>query len=258
MIKFAEIQKHYSSAENNLPRMVLKEYLQYKILEIIFASPFGESLVFMGGTCIRIAYGNDRFSEDLDLDNRGLSEGDFERLAQHIGLELKKEGVNAEFRNAYKDFYHCYLRFPGLLFDNKLSALRDEKILIRIDSFSTKETDRAVARVISKADIFAEILCYPSSHLLAQKIQALFGRQRAKGRDIYDIVYLWSMTEPDYSYLKKVLQIGDRRELLEKMKGLFSEAELKGLAEDVEPFLISPQKSLQVKKFRAWIDAQLH
>ena len=34
MISFKEIQKHYSKMENNLPRMILKEYLQYKKIAV--------------------------------------------------------------------------------------------------------------------------------------------------------------------------------------------------------------------------------
>lgn len=255
MILFKEIQKHYSKMENNLPRMILKEYLQYKILEIIFSSSFGDRLVFMGGTSIRIVYGNDRFSEDLDLDNKDLSEKDFFKLTEVIKGELKKEGVDVEFRNTFQNVYHCYLKFPGLLFDNKLSALRDEKIMIRIDSFKTKQTSSAVNRVISKIDIFSEILTYPEDVLLSQKIHALFTRKRAKGRDVYDIIYLWSMTNPDYKYLNKEMGINGKNDLLIKMKNLFSDNELKRLSEDVEPFLINPKKNIQVSKFKLWIDS---
>jgi len=54
----------------------------------------------------------------------------------------------------------------------------------------------------------------------------LFNRKRSKGRDIYDIIYLFSLTEPDYNYLKKVLKISKRKELVDKMGELFSEDDL--------------------------------
>ncbi|MCK5416732.1 nucleotidyl transferase AbiEii/AbiGii toxin family protein [Candidatus Parcubacteria bacterium] len=257
MLAFKEIQKHYSKIENNLPRMVLKEYLQYKILEIIFSSSFGDKLVFMGGTSVRIVYGNDRFSEDLDLDNKNLSIKDFLKLTEIIERELKKDGLEVEFRNTFQDVYHCYLKFPKLLFDNKLSMLHDEKIMIRIDSFKTNQTKKAVSKIISKCDIFSEILTYSDDLLLSQKIHALFNRKRAKGRDIYDIVYLSSLTEPDYYYLKKELGIKNKVDLIIKMRKLFSEKELIKLTEDVEPFLINPKKSVQVKKFNLWLDSQI-
>ena len=93
--------------------------------------------------------------------------------------------------------------------------------------------------------------------LLSQKIHALFNRKRAKGRDIYDIVYLSSLTEPDYYYLKKELGIKNKVDLIIKMRKLFSEKELIKLTEDVEPFLINPKKSVQVKKFNLWLDSQI-
>ncbi len=255
MIPFKEIQRHYSKVENNFPRMILKEYLQYKILEIIFSSSFGDKLVFMGGTSIRIVYGNDRFSEDLDLDNKNLSEKDFLKLIEMIKEELGKEGLDVEFRNTFQNVYHCYLKFPSLLFDNKLSALRDEKIMIRIDSFKTAQTKRATNRVISKADVFSEILTYSKDMLLSQKIHALFNRKRAKGRDIYDVVYLWSMTDPDFRYLKKEIGISNKKDLLFEMRKLFSDNDLKKLALDVEPFLIDPKKSIKVSKFKLWLNS---
>ena len=138
MILFDEIKKHYSFKEKQFPQLILKEYLQYKILDIIFSSRYGKDMVFMGGTAIRIVYGGDRFSEDLDLDNYNLSEKDFNKLTEHIKSELEKDGLKIEFRNTFRGVYHCYLKFPKILFANKLSPLKDEKIMIRLDSFNTK------------------------------------------------------------------------------------------------------------------------
>ncbi len=255
MLSFDEIKKHYSDRENYLPQLVLKEYLQYKILDIIFASQYGADLVFMGGTAIRIAYGSDRFSEDLDLDNNTLSQDDFSNLTLHIKKELEKDGLSVEFRNTFQNVYHCYLKFPQILFSNKLSALKNEKIMIRLDSFQTKKLGKINTRIISKADIFSEIRVYSQELILAQKIDALFHRQRSKGRDIYDIVYLFSLTEPDYAYLNHTINISNKKDLIAKMKNLFSEKELQALAQDVKPFLIDSKKIIQIEKFNLWLDS---
>ena len=255
MLSFDEIKKHYSDRENYLPQLILKEYLQYKILDIIFSSQYGNDLVFMGGTAIRIVYGSDRFSEDLDLDNNTLSKDDFSNLTLHIKKELEKDGLNVEFRNTFQNVYHCYLKFPQILFSNKLSALKDEKIMIRLDSFQSKQFEKINTRVISKADIFSEIRVYSQELILAQKIDALFHRQRSKGRDIYDIIYLFSLTEPDYTYLSRTINISNKKNLIAKMKKLFSEKKLKALAQDVKPFLINSKKTIQIEKFNLWLDS---
>lgn len=253
MMSFNEIKKHYSEMENRLPRLVLKEYSQYKILEIVFSSKFGDKIIFMGGTSVRIVYGNDRFSEDLDLDNCGLSENNFAELMEIIRRKLKKEGVAAEIRNTYQNVYHCYLKFPDILFDNNLSPLKDEKILIQIDSYCTKEKIKPEIKILSKADVFTEAMVYPAGVILAQKISAILNRKRAKGRDIYDVVYLFSLAKPDWNYLKKSDNIANMLELKNILGKKFSDTELEQLSSDVEPFLINPNKAIQVKKFNAWL-----
>jgi predicted nucleotidyltransferase component of viral defense system len=253
MLSLNEIKKHYTDRENNFPQLILKEYLQYKILDIIFSSQYGDRLFFMGGTAVRVAYGSDRFSEDLDLDNNGLTKKDFEKLTDYIKKELERDGLEVEFRNTFQNVYHYYLKFPKILFENKISPLKDEKIMIRLDSFNTKISYKAEVKVISKADVFGEIKVYSKELILAQKIETLFNRKRSKGRDIYDVVYLFSFSNPDYQYLEKTLGISNKKKLIEKMRFLFSENDLKILAEDVKPFLIDTKKLVQVEKFNLWL-----
>lgn len=257
MIALNEILKYYSATEVNHIRHILKEYLQYRILSIVFSSKYGDRLIFMGGTCIRIVHGSDRFSEDIDLDNFNLTEKDFSDLMDIVKLELEKEGVGVEIRNTFKAVYHCYIKFPQILFDNKLSPLKDEKILIQVDSFKLKKKPETALRIISKFDVFAEIKVYPIQIALAQKIHALVERKRFKGRDIYDVVYLYSLATPDWNYLKKHLGIGNQKELKGKLLNLFSKKELQNLARDVEPFLINANKIIQVEKFNEWVESNL-
>ena len=94
---------------------------------------------------------------------------------------------------------------------------------------------------------------YQPDIILAQKIFALCNRKRAKGRDIYDIVYLYSLAQPNWEFLKKNLNISGQQDLVNKLSSLFSDHELNLLAADVEPFLIKPQKIIQIKKFNQWL-----
>jgi predicted nucleotidyltransferase component of viral defense system len=127
--------------------------------------------------------------------------------------------------------------------------------MIRLDSFNTKISYKAEVKVISKADVFGEIKVYSKELILAQKIETLFNRKRSKGRDIYDVVYLFSFVKPDYKYLNNKLKISNKKELINQMKKLFSDKDLKLLAKDVRPFLINPKKVIQVEKFNLWLDS---
>jgi len=102
MISLKNIEKYYPDNEKIFKRSILKEYLQYKISEIIFNSEYSEKLIFLGGTAIRIVY-NNRFSEDLDFDNLGLSEDDFTKLANKIKKGLELQGYEVEIKFFLKE-----------------------------------------------------------------------------------------------------------------------------------------------------------
>ena len=69
MLSLQEIEKYYPEKLKKFKRNILREYLQYKILQIIFNSEYANKLSFLGGTALKIIYDNSRFSEDLDFDN---------------------------------------------------------------------------------------------------------------------------------------------------------------------------------------------
>lgn len=253
MLDFEEIKKYFPLNESRLERAVLIEYLQYKILEILFESKFGEKLVFMGGTSARIIYGNDRFSEDLDLDGYSLKKNEFDLMIKNLTLNLKREAFEVEYRNVYKGVFRCYLKFLNLLQKFNLTDHETEKILIQLDINQKKGKVKFETRIINKFDVFTEIRVYPINILLSQKIIALLSRKRPKGRDIYDIVFLFSKTEPEWNLLKKEIGIKGEQELKEKFDIFCEKNDLKKLARDVEPFLIKSKKIIQVEKFRDWV-----
>ena len=84
MLNIKQIESFYPESLKPFKRNLLREYLQYKILEIIFDSRYGDKLAFMGGTATRIIHSNTRFSEDLDFDNLGLNKNEFVKLIQLI------------------------------------------------------------------------------------------------------------------------------------------------------------------------------
>jgi predicted nucleotidyltransferase component of viral defense system len=94
----------------------MREYLQFKILETIYDTGFGQNLIFMGGTAIHLVHGNTRFSEDLDFDNRALEKSDFDSLISTIKLSLSRMGYKLECRNVYRTAFRSYLKFSDLLF----------------------------------------------------------------------------------------------------------------------------------------------
>jgi len=64
MLEFQQIKEQYPENLQRFERLILREYLQYKILQAIFDSKHASKLAFLGGTALRIVYGNTRFSEE--------------------------------------------------------------------------------------------------------------------------------------------------------------------------------------------------
>ena len=92
MITLDEIRAGYPPQLHDRTSFLLREYLQYRMLQLIFRSVHGPKLVFLGGTCLRLLHGNQRFSEDLDFDNKGLTADQFKALADEVGRGLEREG----------------------------------------------------------------------------------------------------------------------------------------------------------------------
>ncbi len=122
MLTLSEIEKFYPENLRNYKRFLLREYLQYKILQIIFESEYATKLVFLGDTCLRVVYGNNRFSEDLDFDNFRIEEAAFKNVSEFIKKELSNEGYTVEMKTVFKGAYHCFIRFPELLYNEGLSG----------------------------------------------------------------------------------------------------------------------------------------
>ena len=253
MISLHNIEQFYPENLRGFKRNMLREYLQFKILEIIFNSRLAPKLSFIGGTALRIVHENTRFSEDLDFDNFNLDESDFIKLSKEIVSGLQMEGYSAETRNVLKRAFRCYIRLPEILFDQNLSNLKSEKILIQVDTEPHGFTYTPDLVFLNKFDIFTQIAVTPPDILLAQKFYALLNRKRAKGRDFYDVIFLLQKTKPNYDYLKQKTGIADPQALKKALLGHLKSMNLKDLARDVEPFLFQPSDSKKIVSFLEYI-----
>jgi len=255
MLNLSQIEEYYSQAERKFKRNILREYLQYKILEIVFNSKAGQKMSFLGGTALRIVYGSVRFSEDLNFDNFDLSEEEFTGLSDEIRVALVKQGCNVQIKNVFKGAYRCYIKLPEILFDNKLSDLRGEKIVIHVDTAPHNFTYGKELKNINKFDVFTQIYATPVDIILSQKIYAAVNRKRVKGRDFYDIVFLLSRTTPNYEYLNAKLDVKNGSDLKKILLSKTASFDFKAMAKDVKPFLTDDGGLKRVELFLPYIES---
>jgi len=159
-----------------------KEYLQYVFLNAI--SKYTENFVFKGGTCLRIIYGLERASEDLDF-STNISAN---KLKKIVGKCLKdfdllniKYNIYAE--KEFKGNIRFEVRFEGPLFIGKNSSTNTLKI-----DFNNLKVKNKIVKVVQKlfSDIpLFTIVVLDEKEILAEKIRALINR--SESRDFYDI-----------------------------------------------------------------------
>lgn len=254
MLGLSEIIKYYPKNLRGFQRFIIREYLQYKILQIVFDNPtYANKLCFLGGTCLRLVHENTRFSEDLDFDNFNLSPEDFDGISSIIVTDLRKEGYEVEIRNVLKGAFHCYIRFPELLYKEGLSGHKEEKILIQLDTEPQHFDFEPDRHILNKFDVFTEILTTPQDILLAQKFYAALNRPRPKGRDFFDIVFLLGKTKPNYDYLKLKVDIDSPQDLKTAILDRCSKIDMTEMAKDVAPFLFDAKDEKRVRLFMEYL-----
>lgn len=242
----------------NFARHMIKEYIQLMILDFIASTRHAGKLVFIGGTNLRLIKGIDRFSEDLDFDIRDMSEEEFMEMTDAIVLFLRRSGLNVETKdrpNPNLTAFRRNIHFPQLLFDLRLTGHREERFLLKIEAqdqgidYETKTAD------VSGCGFFFPLTVPTDGVLLSMKLSALLAR--AKGRDFYDTMFLWSQTEPDYRFLEQRAGIGSPQKLREALERMLAATDLDLKKRDFEHLLFNQRNSEKVLRFAGFIDAKL-
>lgn len=253
MLDLNEIRKFYPEYLQGRGEFLLREYLQFKILELIFQSEYAAKFSFLGGTCLRIVHNNQRFSEDLDFDNFALSEHDFEAVSTIIKKGLEFQGFEVEIRNVIRGAFHCYVRFPGLLYELGLSGHKEAKILINLDREPQNYDFEPESYFLNRFDVFTSIRTTPIDLLLSQKFKAITTRKRPKGRDFFDVIFLLGRTKPNYGFLKFCLDISNEKELRAHLLNICGKFNFEQLVGDVQPFLFHPLDIQRILQFPEYI-----
>lgn len=255
MLDLKELAAQYPPNLQHFKKRILAEYLQYQLLRIIFSSKYSCKLAFLGGTALRIIFGNTRFSEDLDFDNFGLNQEEFKDLCAEIVKKMALEGYRVESRMVFKGAYRCYLKFNDILFENGISAYEGEKLMIQFDTVPHDFSYTPALKIINKFDVFTEVFVTPIDILFSQKICAAFGRKRPKGRDFHDLIFILGISrQVNYDYLRAKLGISDGKSLKSYILRECKKLDFKMLARDVQPLLFKPEDSNKILLFSKYIE----
>lgn len=238
-------------SETRLKKLRLVEFLQHLILQSMYRNNAFKSLIFTGGTALRIFYGTGRFSEDLDFSCESKEKIKMLPLLSKIENDLKLQGINLEVHpKQEKTVLKSDFRFPGLLQEFNLSQIKDQKLTIKfeIDQNPPKGGEKEILSVTFPVSYSVCIYTLPS--LFATKLQAIFLRKYTKGRDYYDLIwYLGKEIKPDFKLLnnafkqlqkkaEKITEANFKENLIEHLDTL----DFKLIKKEVERFILNEEE----------------
>lgn len=230
--------------------MILKEYVQCQVLEYLSRHPGASGMTFIGGTCLRLVHGINRFSEDLDFDCKGLDYVHFLRLTDDLLNYLEKCGYKIQAKDKESDRLSAFRRsiyFPELLYSLNLSGYREQRFLLKIETQDQGIDYPVETFFLNRCGFLFPLRAAPISVLCAMKVAAVL--DRGKGRDFYDLMFLLQRTEPDYRFLEQKSGIASKETLIVELgrKALSTDLSLK--CRDFEHLMIDRADAERVLLF---------
>lgn len=257
MIQIEQIKKYFPPYINESPQFqkyMLKEYIQLLILDYLSSTKWVTKLSFIGGTYLRLVKGIDRFSEDIDFDCKNFSEEDFTQMTDDILSYLKRFGFKVEANTKLDRKLKAFRRsiyFPGLMFESGLSAHKDERFLIKVESQDQLFNYTPINVNIKGCGFYFSFPVPDDKMICAMKIAALLSR--SKGRDFYDVMFLLNITAPDYEFLKSKYGISNLAELKSALSLLLKDINLIHKSKDFEHLLFEKRNSSKILLFDKFI-----
>ncbi len=247
MINLEQIRNFFPAGlrdQASYQKYMLKEYLQLLILDFLSVTPYVTRIVLIGGSNLRLVYGIDRFSEDLDFDCKTLSREEFMEMTDSVLLFLQRSGLRVEARDRMNERLMALRRnihFPEMLFDFGLTGHREERFLIKIESQDQQiPYDRKIVN-IKGCGFYFPFSVPPDETLCSMKLSAMLSRN--KGRDFYDAMFLLSQTRPDYAYLNAKQGINNMDELKTAVEDMLERVDLTKKKKDFEHLLFNKGNS---------------
>lgn len=244
---------------------VVKEIMQEMVLCGLSRAGFFKDAAFYGGTALRIFYGLDRFSEDLDFSLMAKDESfnltayfptlekEIAAFGLQVDIEEKVKSIDSQVQSAFLkgNTKEHLLLFYG---NQALPGIHaGERIRIKFE-VDTNPPDHAhfehQYRLLPSP---YEVTLYDAPSLFAGKIHAVLCRtwkNRVKGRDLYDYVFFLTHNTPvnlahlqarleQSSYLKPgeiLTPDGLKQHLIKR----FETIDYNQAMEDVVPFIRNP------------------
>lgn len=247
----------------------LREILQEIALLGLWRAKFFEKAAFYGGTSLRILYGLDRFSEDLDFSLllpapdfklSGYSNAlvkEMESFGFDVAIEAKDKPAQGSIQSAFlKTNTVSQLIAIGTSKEIGDAIPRGKLLKIKLEVDTDPPPGFTTETKYLLQPIPFAVRTYSLPDLFAGKMHAILCRRwktRVKGRDWYDLV--WFIANHPQLHLthleKRMVQTGDwqdgeelsKKILIEKLAATINQVDLEKASREVAPFLKNNEKT---------------
>ncbi|MDP9077117.1 MAG: nucleotidyl transferase AbiEii/AbiGii toxin family protein [Bacteroidota bacterium] len=192
----------YKPSSQEEAKDALREIMQEIALAGLYRAGFFEKAAFYGGTALRIFYGLDRFSEDLDFSLLAVEpEFSLNKCQDAIIQEFKALGMDVSIREKQKtnqtNIDSAFLKsetiwkelvLEGIIPQSGMEQVANVKIKIEVDREPPLGFETEDKLLLKPFSFYVKCLTLPN--LFAGKMHALLFRkwgENVKGRDWYDM-----------------------------------------------------------------------
>lgn len=239
----------------------LREIMQEIALAGLSRTDFFEKAAFYGGTALRIFYGLDRFSEDLDFSLLEVNPtfslepyfaaivNEFEAQGMKVSIREKDKKIKSAVESAFLKSETIWkeLVLEDVVKQVGIKSNKSIKIKIEVDRIPPLRFQTEEKLMLRPFSFYVK--CFTRSSLFAGKMHALLFRKwktRVKGRDWYDMEWYIRQGIPlnTEHFLQRAKESGDWMEdtitsdqILELLRKKIHSVSMENVKEDVIRFI---------------------
>jgi predicted nucleotidyltransferase component of viral defense system len=262
--------------ESDMEQNLVKEAIHLHLLSAMSEAGILRHAVFQGGTALRLCYGGERYSEDLDFvcgkAGSYFTDVEFKDLIE-AGLETTKKTLNRDFGIDAGQISLKKPEHPDLVKQNPITVAAWQ-IIVPIDAtphapksrikiefanvpaYDTKPMAvRATPGLVQIQDVI--LTAESADEILADKAVALTARAALKFRDVWDVWFLQDRLDAtaDRDTVSKKFDDYVTSDVQEKAERRLSELSTEATA---QAFLSEMKRFLPAKRVSQISDASLH
>ena len=206
--------REYAPANPVEQENVLQELMQHYVLSSLSRAGLFAEAMFHGGTCLRIVFAMNRFSEDLDfLLKRPNPDFRWQGYLESVRRDCAQEGISFEVQDKSQSataVQKAFLKTDSigkiLALDLPFERYQPRKVRIKLEIDINPPAGSTFTTSYITFPVTAPLTTQSLESGFALKLHALLCRSYIKGRDWYDFVwYVARKIRPDLDLLGHAL-----------------------------------------------------